>query len=965
MIACQLLKAQSPAYRQFTDEDGLPSMTVYGIKQDKDGFLWIATTKGICRFDGKEFKKYFIPDMKGQDFPYIFMDETGTPWFYNLAGEVFYVQDDTVRRANVARPGDGYIIYSLLKSDNFLNISWIKNSSMISVRYNIEKDFFPRQLSKSYIFFGILNCELIGLNSSNGIELNNIDINKNISKHSYDISETHNYNVGINEFRQISKDSFVIITAFYAAIYSSNGLPLKQIRLKKLLKNPIIYLSFIDDYNLFLKTVDSSFTYNYITGEINCNTHGAQILNSIFIDKYRRKWISTSNNGLLLLTSDAVIYNSSNSGLKSNEVIYLHNDIHILFFGHENGSISIFNSKLNLWTYLLGTKLGKIRQIKRISEYNYLLAYDNGINIYKFEDNLIVPIQSQLFNGIKNVFVDSKSFIYVLTRSGTIKFHTKHLNSSRLDNKVEKLLVGIRCTDAVEISDSIYIATNQGIYIIHANNNSRVPYVAGFINSLYLSHKNELFVCTDNDGIFIIKDGFLFDSLNTTKGMPSNSVTCVNKLTNDILFIGTDNGCFIYDQHKREGYTFNKLDCLPSNEIFDQLLLNNSIYIATYNGVFVISEGSIKPNFEIPFFKITESYAINKGNKYSIGDPLEYYQNHIRVNFITRSLLSSNNLVIKYQLNAGFDSWIYTKNNFIDFVDLNYNKYQLKAKIINEDNVETDLGTILNFEIMAPWWISIWMNSFYVLIFILLGLLLATGVFYLYKYQLLKKLKMIDKFNELKLEALQNQMNPHFIFNSLNAIQGFLGFNDESKSLKFMSRFGKLMRMIIDQSKQKMINLEQEIELISSYIKLEQMRFGTNLEVEFKIDPLLMEDLQYIKIPPLLVQPIVENSFRHGLMHLSTIGRIIVEYKFEDDNIICIVEDNGIGRSESKRINQWGRKNHVSTGISSAAERVSIIDKSRGILKLDIVDLYNPDSSPAGTRTTIYLQRFKKDEFKV
>ena len=126
------VKSQAPAYRQFTDDDGLPSMTVYGIKQDKDGFLWIATVKGICRFDGKEFKKYFIPDMKGQDFPYIFMDETGTPWFYNLAGEVFYVKDDTVRRFDLINRIEGGRIASFFSYDNNVYITWDLNNSLSS-----------------------------------------------------------------------------------------------------------------------------------------------------------------------------------------------------------------------------------------------------------------------------------------------------------------------------------------------------------------------------------------------------------------------------------------------------------------------------------------------------------------------------------------------------------------------------------------------------------------------------------------------------------------------------------------------------------------------------------------------------------------------------------------------------------------------------------------------------------------
>lgn len=956
------VKSQAPAYRQFTDDDGLPSMTVYGIKQDKDGFLWIATVKGICRFDGKEFKKYFIPDMKGQDFPYIFMDETGTPWFYNLAGEVFYVKDDTVRRFDLIRPGDGFVIYSFLKNENYVNVSWTNNDSMISIRYHIKNNILPTRLNIGYIYFGLFNNELIGLNSSYGIEINNIDRDINISKHDYNILETHNYGVGINEFKQISKDSFVIITSFFAAIYNGSGKPIKILKLRKLLVNPIIHLSFVDKYNLFIKTVDNAIIYNYVSDNIELIGNESQSINSIFVDSYQRRWISTTNKGLFLQTSDAIIYNSNNSNLNSNEVIRLYEDDNNLFYGHENGSVSIYNLKLNSWSVLKGAKLGKVRQIKRLDKSIYIIAYDNGINILNLLTKNLFSIKNSMFNGIKNIFVDSNSCVYVLTRNGIYKLNKENLLSNRISLKSIKLLGGVRCIDAIEYNDTIFVATNQGIYKLKGSTIDKFSFISGVVNKLFYSCNYGLIVCTDNDGLMIFEDEILVNKINQTNGLASNSVSCVTELSDARLLIATDNGCFVYNQLDKKCFPFDKLDCLPSNEIYDLLVLNRFVYVATYNGVFRIREFEIKPNIEIPFFKVTSAYATKGNFNYSLDQPLKYSQNHVKINFSTRSLVSHNKWKIKYQLKGGFNEWVVTNNNSLDFIDLNYNKYQLNIKFVNEDNIEFNYGNVLAFEILPPWWKAIWFNMYLltmVILFFLCGVLLIVILLRL-KYK--RNARIVEQINQLKLEALQNQMNPHFIFNSLNAIQGFLGFNDEAKSMRYMSELGKLMRVIFEHSRLKSISLEQEINLLWSYIKLEQLRFGANLDIHFEVDPILEDHKEYIKISPLLIQPILENSFRHGLLHSNMRGKISVDFKYKNDLVICIVKDNGIGRINSRKINDWRRKDHVSTGISSIAERIKIIDKFNGILSLDIEDTFDKDGNPNGTCTTIVLQYVDKFE---
>ena len=963
MIACQLLKAQSPAYRQFTDEDGLPSMTVYGIKQDKDGFLWIATTKGICRFDGKEFKKYFIPDMKGQDFPYIFMDETGTPWFYNLAGEVFYVQDDTVRRADIIRPGDDCIIHSFIATESNIFISWYKKNNIISFKYSRKSPIHFEKFDSSYIYLGFFKSNLIGIKyyPEKEIELFDFNSGKLFSKHVYDLNRTYNYGVGINEIKEISSDSFVILTSFIAAIYNSKGIPIKLLELRKVVHSLIIYISIIDKYTLFIKTRDSTYLYNILTSKLsNFNLHNLNA-NTIFIDSYNRKWISTSNSGLYLI-SKAITYTAGNSGLNSDVVVNLFLDDNNLYCGHESGVISKLNIVNNHWKNYSSHNAGKVRKIVKISKNKFVIAYDNEVGILNIKINKYKPIKNSELVGIKNLFINSRYELLILTRNGILIYDLEKLNDDFLNPSFSKIFNGIRCVDIVELNDTLIIATGLGLYKYFDGVIYKEEYVNSVVNKIYLVDNTKLWVCTDNEGIYVFQFGKVVCRLNSDSGLPSNSITSVCRIDEESIIIGSDNGCYIQNNCRNANFTFDRLDCIPANEILDLVKFNNYIFIATAKGLVQVSMDNLQPNYEKPLLYITNIISYSKDGEVKVKNHLKYYQNHVRVSFGTRSLISAEELKIWFRLNGNSDQWMSTKNNFIEFVALSSNIYNLEIKAINEDGITSENIVSLSFEILQPWWRAIWFNVYLLslaIILIIIGVLL---VIFLLKFRYKRKAKLVEQINQLKLEALQNQMNPHFIFNALNAIQGFLGFNDEEKAMKYMSELGKLMRIIFEHSRMRMITLEQEIELLWSYIKLEEMRFGANFKINFIVDPILNLNKEYIKVPPLLIQPILENSFRHGLLHSKAASSISVEFKYENDFILCFIEDNGIGRLESKKINLWKRKDHVSTGIASAAERLHIIDKAKGLFSIDIEDTCDLNGKPNGTKTTIVLQIVNKSE---
>lgn len=208
---------------------------------------------------------------------------------------------------------------------------------------------------------------------------------------------------------------------------------------------------------------------------------------------------------------------------------------------------------------------------------------------------------------------------------------------------------------------------------------------------------------------------------------------------------------------------------------------------------------------------------------------------------------------------------------------------------------------------------------------------------------------------EYKLDALRSQMNPHFIFNAITAIQHFIINNEKLAALEYLEEFSTLIRKFLDHSRADLITLSEEMSLLISYINLEAARFGNKfgfvLNVTEKIDP------DIARIPPMLIQPFVENAIRHGLMHKTEYGLLRIDILLEKENLLkVIVSDDGIGRVKSAEINQWRPKVHKSCAIEVTKERLEIWNKKHGYKEsLEIVDLYNEQNIAIGTKVISYI----------
>jgi putative methionine-R-sulfoxide reductase with GAF domain len=219
----------------------------------------------------------------------------------------------------------------------------------------------------------------------------------------------------------------------------------------------------------------------------------------------------------------------------------------------------------------------------------------------------------------------------------------------------------------------------------------------------------------------------------------------------------------------------------------------------------------------------------------------------------------------------------------------------------------------------------------------------------------LEVLKLNKDLATSQLTTLRAQMNPHFIFNALNSIQQYVLQGNVVEANKYLSKFSKLQREVLNHSDQNFISLEKELEVLNLYLELEQLRFDGNFTYEIKTDAAIDDD--EIKIPPMIIQPFVENSIWHGLMPKQ--GERWVHIHFElssDDLLICTVTDNGIGRDASARLKQNGHEQHKSKGLSLVYDRLNILRQQYGqAFEVTIKDLFDSNNVPAGTEVKLHI----------
>jgi hypothetical protein len=452
--------------------------------------------------------------------------------------------------------------------------------------------------------------------------------------------------------------------------------------------------------------------------------------------------------------------------------------------------------------------------------------------------------------------------------------------------------------------------------------------------------------------------------LNEKSGLTDNMCTSFFMQNDSTVWVTTLNGLnrivYNYNDGAFTGIKIKNLyrnDGLPSNYINDIYVYGDSVWLATNTGLAVFNEKdlpnySYSPKMAIESFKASDVY---KAVFSSAHINLDRNSNNIVIEFNCRTFKNSVSVLYKYKLVGLNNNWVETKNNQVDFTGLPPGKYEFAvyAYSINE-NWKSNIERIY-FTIKPAYWETNW---FRILLAALILVIVSLFIFYRFrkvknKFTLQKKIINYEKeMLELEQQALRLQMNPHFIFNALNSIQHAILSGKQNDAYNSLELFSSLIRGILENSKYKFISLEDEIEILKIYIQIEAKRFSSDFIYEVKIDPEI--DLSSAKIPPMLIQPFVENSIWHGLMP-KTEGekKLLLSFDGTENSIICKVEDNGIGRTRAAEMKS--KKHATSLGTTLTFNRVANINmfENKNRYAIEIYDKPNDE----GTIVTITIQR--------
>ena len=312
----------------------------------------------------------------------------------------------------------------------------------------------------------------------------------------------------------------------------------------------------------------------------------------------------------------------------------------------------------------------------------------------------------------------------------------------------------------------------------------------------------------------------------------------------------------------------------------------------------------------------------------------------------------------------------YTRNTILEYPALSPGHYTFEVMAVNPKGINSPVQSV-EIHIQPPFWATWWFVVPVALLFILLLIFLLQKQFarikkrHKIREQLLnlenekletqKQQAVYEKeLSEIKHQALRLHMNPHFIFNAINAIQGFYASGDVETARTYIGKFSGLLRLILDQSRKEFISISEEVTILRLYLDLNTLRFEDKFTYELSVDQGLLDNNE--EIPPMLIQPFVENAINHGIAPLKTIGKISVRIADDHERIRCEIEDNGVGREFSYQLNK--DRPYQSTGIAVTRKRIELLnaqDKLTEEEQFRIIDLYDAAGNACGTKIIFHI----------
>ncbi len=458
------------------------------------------------------------------------------------------------------------------------------------------------------------------------------------------------------------------------------------------------------------------------------------------------------------------------------------------------------------------------------------------------------------------------------------------------------------------------------------------------------------------------EDEISFKLFHTVHGLNDPNVSRIAKDSNQNFWV-INEGLLFFNPYTEQFNAFDKRNGLHELKSHDDRIFidwEDNIYL-TGTGAYEsqnISALNVSKNI---INLIIEDIEVNGERIIQLGPGLHNSsfilkpsERNIRLRFTAICFQDADRIQYEYQL-LGYDDQksITTAPGMANYTNLPPGKYRFVLRAAHR-GLWFEKETGIEFTIKPFFYQTAW---FYIAAF-LVGLLIVFGVFR-YRVSRIRSQEKIKsdfekKIAEVEMQSLRAQMNPHFIFNSLNSINTFILKNKTEAASDYLNKFARLIRAVLNNAKHKLVCLEDELDALKIYLELEQLRFDNRFDFFIKTDKFL--DTNRVYVPPLLLQPYVENAVWHGLLHKESRGKIEVSAQKSGQHIIFKIQDNGVGREKAAEFKSHFTPENKSVGMSITADRIAIIKSLYSSdAKISIADLHDHQHQPAGTKITIML----------
>lgn len=962
----------------------ISNSTVNALLEDTQGKIWVGTDDGLNMFRPEEmvFSNYLIDDENDLSL--------GENQILSLAE---------------GRPGEIWV-----GTSNGLYLFSSESESLRFLPFPTNK-LLKKQLTISSLFRSKNSGKIwVGTN----IGLFRFDIHT-YKYHYYSGVHSELPAVQITALFEDSRKNLWIGTeqGLYRSDKNNGSLKMEFVSDSKLTSNHI--LSFMEDVNgnIWVGTMGGGITtFHPASGQFYLFGNDDEIYGglsntyvySLLQTKNGSVWIGTWR-GLNKFTPDQFRFNHFSFGLGANFLSsnmvwsFLEVSPDIVWVGTENG-INIFNIRQNTISRITKSSghgiippSEKIRATFKDSHGRlWIGTFDSGVVCYdpKFRRNtyynaeLADKNRHLAGNGVWGIVEDDfDKSIWIATNGGVTRIFSEDslVNYLHIPGDPSTISQNEIYGILKDSKNNIWIASFSGVDIynrrfdnfkrfgIDLPAESRLK--TNRILSIFEDSTGNIWFATMGEGVsrFNASTGEM-TTITEKEGLANNTVYNIVEDDNGNIWATTNQGISKINPANLNIWNFDIRDGVQGHEFnlgAAKILSSGEILFGGMNGLNIFNPDQLQENLYNPNIYITRFSVFNKKRSDVLRNndviELKWLENYFTFEFAALDFANPKKINYAYKLDGFDNEWIYVPSDkrYADYTNVPPGKYTFRVRGTNSDGLWSATELKVHITIHAPFWKTLWFK-------ILTALLLTFMIWIIVNNQVRKIRKKqeierrIFEFEknvfELQQKVLHLQMNPHFLFNALNSIQSFILKSETENAINYLSKFSNLMRLILHTSRTANVVIGDEIKLLQYYLEIETLRFDHIFKFEIHPDPEI--DDEFTAIPSHMVQPLVENSIKHGLIQKDGQGLVVVTFRQFSDYIEITVEDNGVGREKASEIQKRKKLEISNQGISITKERLSIFNRQleSNVYGLEYLDLYDSEGNACGTKATLRVPCF-------